>query len=485
MRLVIWSLMIVLALTPVATLLSSPEASPEVSVRKPYLSHAARLETTIPIDWIPDRSLAHNYAGESGFIASWSLGSPWGLPDLYLTLDEGCEIYLDAYGGERTPREVDGMPSCLIEPLGTGDDQPVFVVITHPDPQGSQGFVVVTTNRGSLEQILETLTFDLNEVSPQLYLDAALDVISVRSLQRDLIDWKEIRADAQLSLTNVSPEQGFQLAQAVLREVIGQIVEVGGDGHNIFMSAEEVDSLGAYMNSPSQETLPIVMPNEPAPGMVKIIVPRFANTSEAGKRYVELLWNQLEAAVDESTCGIVVDLTSNRGGNMYPMLQGLGPLIGEGPVLGFTDAAGTTLQVSMNAQYQLAQQSKSAEGQTVVEGVSNTLYTPDRPAPDLSGRDLAVAVIIGPMTVSAGEATAIGLREVDFPVMFFGESTAGYATSGFSLPLIDGAMVRLSDLWTTTVDGETFPDGVPPDVEVDGWNESGEAEEWIRETARC
>ena len=43
-------------------------------------------------------------------------------------------------------------------------------------------------------------------------------------------------------------------------------------------------------------------------------------------------------------CGWVVDLRTNRGGYIYPMLAAAGPLLGNGPVAGKIDAAGVTEQ---------------------------------------------------------------------------------------------------------------------------------------------
>ena len=80
--------------------------------------------------------------------------------------------------------------------------------------------------------------------------------------------------------------------------------------------------------------------------------------------------------------------------------------------------------------------------QVIRDGVASTVYTLDRPVPNLGDRSLPIAAYISPT-------------------------------------------VLLSDYWTTTVDGETFPHGVIPDVEVDGWNMPMVAEEWIRETAGC
>jgi hypothetical protein len=75
--------------------------------------------------------------------------------------------------------------------------------------------------------------------------------------------------------------------------------------------------------------------------------------------------------------------------------------------------------------------------------------------------------------------------EADFPVRFFGLPTADAATSGGGFSLIDGSMVLLASEWTTTVDGQAFPDGVQPDVVGNPWHETTEMEAWIRETAGC
>ena len=240
MRFALWSTIVALIFAQVAMTGATPVASPVATERTTYLSHAGRFTTTIPSDWAPDRSLAHDYAGERGFISSRSLDMPWNLPDRYLTLDETCDAAMAIYGGEQSAILVADMPACLVEPVAAGDDLPVFVVITHPEPHGLQEFVMVTTNRGSLDRVLATLSFDLSDVGPELYLDAALDLISTRSLQRDLIDWETIRTDAHARIANASPDTRFGVAQYVLTEVIAEIWAAGGDNHNQFLSADGV-----------------------------------------------------------------------------------------------------------------------------------------------------------------------------------------------------------------------------------------------------
>lgn len=49
------------------------------------------------------------------------------------------------------------------------------------------------------------------------------------------------------------------------------------------------------------------------------------------------LWSR---AVMAGACGVMVDLSGNGGGNMYPMLAGLLPLWPDGPLFGFEDRLG-------------------------------------------------------------------------------------------------------------------------------------------------
>ena len=57
-----------------------------------------------------------------------------------------------------------------------------------------------------------------------------------------------------------------------------------------------------------------------------------------GADYVDAAHDVLGAAA----CGWIVDLRSNGGGNLYPMLAALAPLLGPGPLLGYRDRHGRT-----------------------------------------------------------------------------------------------------------------------------------------------
>lgn len=58
----------------------------------------------------------------------------------------------------------------------------------------------------------------------------------------------------------------------------------------------------------------------------------------AAERYITAGW----ALLDEQACGWIVDLRGNGGGNLFPMLVAIAPLLGPGPTVGYRRRDGTT-----------------------------------------------------------------------------------------------------------------------------------------------
>ena len=115
------------------------------------------------------------------------------------------------------------------------------------------------------------------------------------------------------------------------------------------------------------------------------------------------------------------------------MLLSVGPILGSGRLIGFTDKKRVRVWVSYR---------------------SNTLFfsgdTDPAPAriPDFSPAP-AVAVLTGPHTASSGEAVAIAFRGRPH-TRSFGATTAGATTSPNSYRLTDGATIRSRSCWTST-----------------------------------
>ena len=149
--------------------------------------------------------------------------------------------------------------------------------------------------------------------------------------------------------------------------------------------------------------------------------------------------------------GWIIDMRGNTGGNMWPMLTGIGPILGEGVVGSFVTADGKIPW--------FYQDGKTGTRNTAgLETVSLNLQdSPLRVTP------LApVAVLVDSSTASSAEAVSIAFHGRD-ATRFFGQRTAGKATAVQPFSLSDGAELYLTTAIDADRTGKPFPDGLTPD----------------------
>jgi C-terminal processing protease CtpA/Prc len=166
-------------------------------------------------------------------------------------------------------------------------------------------------------------------------------------------------------------------------------------------------------------------------------------------------------------CGWVVDLRRNVGGNMWPMLDAVRPVLGEGPP-GYFVSGGRREAWSF---------ASSANG----------------PACPLKHRDPPIAVLTSRLTVSSGEALTIAFRGRPL-TRSFGEATGGLPTSNRSIPLVDGAQIVLTVASEADRTGRSYDGPIVPDerVAID-WKRMGTdddpviaaAAKWLRAQGQC
>jgi carboxyl-terminal processing protease len=157
---------------------------------------------------------------------------------------------------------------------------------------------------------------------------------------------------------------------------------------------------------------------------------------------------RLDAA---GVCGWIVDLRGNTGGNMWPMLAGLGPLLGPGTAGYFAGPDGR------RDEWGYRDGASLLAGQPMVRvgAAPVRLRTPDPP----------VAVLTGPSTLSSGEAMAVAFR-ARVRTRSFGSPTGGRSTSNRTITLPDGAVMAITNAHLADRTGRTYGDPVAPDVPI-------------------
>ena len=269
------------------------------------------------------------------------------------------------------------------------------------------------------------------------YLDEAIALMKEWSINTDKVDWNEIEALAlRLADGAVSPANTYY----AIRLAMGEL----GDGHSVFFTPAEAtgfDSGAASFDTPRVEV------GEDDIGYVAI--GRYiGNIGEQADDFAAELAARLEAEIGD-VCGWIVDLRHNTGGNMWPMIGGLAPLLGDGVVGYFTYPNGRTETWEL------------ADGVALWNGMPMVSYGPT----STDGGDAPVAVLIGGRTASSGEAVTVAFHGRP-NTMLFGQNTTGLTTSNEPLWLSDGAMMALTMSVFTDRNGLAygFDQSVEPDV---------------------
>jgi hypothetical protein len=167
----------------------------------------------------------------------------------------------------------------------------------------------------------------------------------------------------------------------------------------------------------------------------------------------DTLQNYIRRQEQAGACRWIVDLRANGGGNMWPMLAGIGPLLGDTIVGGATSPRGRSYWKYKDGAASLVHE----------DGRVETMVTAT--APVLLRGTPAVAILIDAGTGSSGEVMAVAFRSRPRS-RYFGAPTAGRSTTnqGFRLP--DGANMVITVGTYVDRAGTEYGRPIRPDVAV-------------------
>lgn len=184
-------------------------------------------------------------------------------------------------------------------------------------------------------------------------------------------------------------------------------------------------------------------------GVGYIRVPEFSSGNERDiRRYADSLQQTIRNLDEQHPSGWIVDLRDNRGGNFWPMIAGLGPLI-ENEDCGFFSTKG---KYSKPIRYS---QGAARLGKDVECRVSSP-YT-------LQTRNKPMAVLVGKRTGSSGELVVVCL--VNRPnTVVVGAHTRGLTTNNTMFTLSDGAVINLTTGLYADRSKKRYKAGIAPDL---------------------
>ena len=295
-------------------------------------------------------------------------------------------------------------------------------------------------------------------VDAQQYLSDALDIIQKHALHSKKVDWEKTRAAALLSENGAKfPAQTYD----TIRDVLLQL----GDQHSALMTPDLVNQMNNSTTENYSRPQSKLLHNRI--GFIAVFDFN-AQAEDQVNKYANQIQSMIIELDKKAVCGWIIDLQEDLGGNMYPMIAGLGALIGEGKLGSFKDANG-----QITSWYY--QDGQAMGGNTPLAKVSHPelLFNPD---------ETPVAVLIGPQTASAGEATAISFRGRP-NTRFFGTASYGLTTGNEGFPLSDGAIILLTTVVELDRTGQEYGGKILPDVVTS--NPESDASDWLLAQPAC
>ncbi|HWH68708.1 MAG TPA: S41 family peptidase, partial [Candidatus Sulfotelmatobacter sp.] len=270
-----------------------------------------------------------------------------------------------------------------------------------------------------------------------------LDLMQKNSINRAKIDWNDLRARVYIlaagakSVEDLYPAIGVALTQLA-------------DRHTIYFPKTGNPIARGGCATVAVSTLPISTPEVPSTvGYIRVT--GFSGTATEAVAFSDRILETIKTADSRGVTSWLVDLRQNSGGNMWPMLAGLSPILGEGPLGYFINPLGEKVEWGIR------------DGVVYTGGPT---YDPNQATYRLQNKALRIAVLTDALTSSSGEAVTIAFRGLPH-ARSFGTQTCGLSTSNRSYPLSDGGLLALTVSVMADRTAKPYGGPVVPDEVID------------------
>jgi peptidase S41-like protein len=251
-----------------------------------------------------------------------------------------------------------------------------------------------------------------NSEAPKTYLENLLKIMEANAIHKNAIEWASFRAQVIVAAGDAGaiPDlyPAIEIALRLLEDRESFYQQKGG---GVIGLPPGGDCRAAAALTPA---LPASI------GYVKI------EASGAGQS-AESIQRAIRTADREGLVGWIVDLRGNGGGNMWPMIAGVGPIMGEG-IIGWI--------VYNDREYEREYRNGAALSLGEAFARVDQPYTLRSPYP-------RVAVLTDGLVNSAGEAMAVWFRERP-NTRSFGTPTCGHHHLLQDFRFSDGATLHLT-----------------------------------------
>jgi len=279
---------------------------------------------------------------------------------------------------------------------------------------------------------------------PRAYLDRAIALFRQFHINSKKMDWPVLWAKAHAAAADArTPADTYPAIRLIIKEL--------GEKHTFLMTPDQAraQETGKSANGTRPPALLLPDGERLAEDIGVIRLYGFGGSQDQAKLYSAFGRAKITEFQARGICRFVVDLRPNTGGNMYPMIDAVSGLLDEGVLGTFENAAGQFTPWILK------------DGTATVGTTVQSLATQTAPATN----SYPVAVLLGPLTASAGEYTAMSFKGRT-NTRFFGTASAGFVTANQPMPLSDGAVIIMTSAWGFDRTGKKYVDVVEPDEDT-------------------
>lgn len=296
---------------------------------------------------------------------------------------------------------------------------------------------------------------DVTSGEAREYLSEVLELMEKNSIHRDTIDWQRFRREVYTEVgeaeTIIQTYEGIKRALTLL-----------GDNHSVLVNPDGSRLKGnSKIKFNVNSVPPVSVPDDV--GYVKIT--SFSGGGDAATAFADKIQKQIRSADSPSLVGWIVDLRGNTGGNMWPMLAGISPILGEDTIGYFVGANERRFRWEVR-------NGSSFNRNSLMTSVTEP-YVLANPEPK-------VAVLLDEGVMSSGEAVAIAFvgRE---NTRSFGSATCGLSTANETYRLDNNSALVLTVAYMADRNLKVYGTPIEPDEEVASEAVVQRAIAWLRQ----
>ncbi|MFN8578545.1 MAG: S41 family peptidase [Candidatus Sericytochromatia bacterium] len=272
------------------------------------------------------------------------------------------------------------------------------------------------------------------------YIDKVLYEMKTGFIRKKEIDWSMLYKEV-FKLTATAQTTGDTYIGIV------KAMQILNEKHTFFITPDgKILSMYSNLNNPYKNKLHVTENISDVPANIGYVkVTEFSGDDIQATAFAKQIETQIIEQDKKNPIGWVVDLRGNEGGNMWPMLAGLVPILG-----------------SENPGFFLGSDGKMSSWDNIlakqIEKYKINNY-------QLHNKNSKVAILIDKNVASSGEATAISFVGRT-GAKSFGQESMGFSSANASIPMSDGATLVLTSAYLLDRNKKTYIDKVSPDVFV-------------------